>query len=65
MNDPNELIEKSKAVNAVSKQMCSQLNIDIIEHLNLERNIHVNHNVHLGRAEMSGFAGNITRYLQI
>ena len=39
-NDSNELNEKRKAVKL--KQMCSQRNIDIIEHLNLDRNIHVN-----------------------
>ena len=44
-NDSNELDEKTKAVNAELKQMCSRRNVDIIEHLNLNRNIHVNGNV--------------------
>ena len=63
-NDSNELDEKTKAVNAELKQMCSQRNIDIIEHLNLNRNIHVNGNVHLSRTGTSAFAGNISRYLK-
>ena len=63
-NDSNELNEKTEAVNAELKQMCSQRNIDIIEHSNLDRKIHVNGNVHLSRAGTSAFAGNITRYLK-
>ena len=49
-NDSNELIEKTEAVNVELRQMCSQRKIDIIEHSNLDRNIHVNRNVHLSRA---------------
>ena len=63
-NDSNELNEKTEAVNSELKQMCSQRKISIIEHSNLDRNIHVNRNVHLSRAGTSAFAGNITRYLK-
>ena len=63
-NDSNELNEKTEAVNAELKEMCSQHDIDIIGHSNLDRKIHVNGNVHLSRAGTSAFAGNITRYLK-
>ena len=63
-NDSNELNEKTEAVNAELKQMCSQRKIDIMEHSNLDRNIHVNRNVHLSRAGTNAFVGNITRYLK-
>ncbi len=63
-NDSNKLNEKTDAVNAELKKICSERNINILEHSNLDRNIHVNHNVHLSRAGTSAFAGNITRYLK-
>ncbi len=63
-NDSNELNEKTEAVNAELKQMCSQRGFNIIEHSNLDRQIHVNGNVHLSRAGTSAFAGNIIRYLK-
>ena len=63
-NDSNELNEKTEAVNAELKEMCSQRDIDIIEHSKLEQKIHVSGSVHLCRAETSAFAGNITRYLK-
>ena len=63
-NYSNELDEKTKAVSAELKQICLQRNIDIVEHLNLNRNIHVNGIVHLSRTGTSAFAGNISRYLK-
>ena len=62
--DSNELDEKTTAVNAELKQMCSQRNNDIIEHLNLNQNIHIDGSVHFSRTLTSAFAGNISRYLR-